>query len=97
MKKYHNNWFYNIAMPHLLMLAVLGCGIAFAITNRIFFVIMMLILCLCFKSLNHLSEGLSIKQRQDYGLINKHGVYYPYSLSGKNKSEIEEIRKEWVK
>lgn len=94
MRKYHNNWFYNTALPIILVGAVLGCVAAFLITNQIFFVFMTIVICVCFKSIHHGLENLSLRQRRDYGLIDKNGQYYAGNLSGCKEREIERIRSE---
>lgn len=94
MRKYHNNWFYNVALPITLVAAVFGCVVAFLVTNQIFFVVVLLVLCVCFKSIHHGLENLSLQQRKDYGLIGKDGQYYPGSLSNLSEKEIENIRSE---
>lgn len=94
MRKYHNNWFYNIALPIILMAAIFGCIAAFIITNQIFFVFVALVLCVTFKSIHHGLENLSLRQRKDYGLIDKNGRYYSGSLSNLNEKEIANIRSE---
>lgn len=94
MRKYHNNWFYNIALPIILIVAVLGCVAAFLITNQFFFVFVAIVICVCFKSIHHGLENLSLQQRRDYGLIDKNGQYYTGSLSNRKEREIERIRSE---
>lgn len=94
MRKYHNNWFYNVALPITLVAAVFGCVVAFLVTNQIFFVVVLLVLCVCFKSIHHGLENLSLQQRKDFDLINKKGEYYPLSLSNLSEQELESIRSE---
>jgi len=91
MRKYHNNWFYNVALPITLVAAVFGCVAAFLITNQIFFIFMTIVLCVCFKSIHYGLENLSLQQRKDYDLINKKGEYYPGSLSNLTEQEIKLI------
>lgn len=94
MRKYHNNLFYNTALPIALVIAIFGCIMAFLVTTQMFFVFVTVVLCVIFKSIHHGLENLSLQQRKDFGLINKKGEYYPLSLSNLSEQELESIRSE---
>jgi len=92
MKNYRNNRFYNIVLPILLVVAIFATLILGVAVNSLWLIIVSMALMVSFKFIHQWLERLSLQQREDYGLINKKGEYYPGSLSDCDERRLLEIR-----
>ena len=74
---------------------MVASAVLWMVTRVDFWIWLSLIICLSFKFIHHRLEKLSIQQREDHGLVDSEGRFYPGSLSDADERDILRIKENW--